>query len=865
MLAARWPCVGRDAERERIIALLTEPVPRAVMLAGPAGSGKTHLLLECVDTIRGAGRTARVHSGARWGQEATPDFDAASSVAGALVVVEDAHLLGPDAAARLHAAVASADRPYLLTVRTGEPVAEPIRALWVGGFVERIDLRPLTQHDIHRLLEIVLGGPVDEALPMALGRRSGGNLVYLRELVRTAVEEGAVVDDHGIRRASRPLPLSPRVAEIVMARLEGLSDDERGTMEVVALAGTAGSAEVGTLIDTVTVEALERRKLLHTELAGRRLQVRVAEPVMGEVLIAETPRLRVRRVAGELATMLENTGCRREGDALRLAGLRLLAGGGSPGIFLAGAAAARAIQDLPLAERLARAAVAEGAGTEAELLAATLAGLQGRDDECQRELADLEIRAVSEEQRARVARAREEHRAIWMGTSDSHGAEGAAPVAEVSRGTERDAGPDAEHDAGPEAERDVEPDDEQAASGLGVLVLTVGPGAGAARAATLLDHPRPNVRSWATIVLGYSLSRIGRCQDALRVAASGQASHSPVEWFATWDRWWHVFNRCEALLHAGQIHEARELAITSYEHALVQAWQEEQAFFAWQLCRIHYCSGQLATAARYGRVAASLFRHLGRAAYVRAAEINLALAEARAGRVAEAERALEAVTWPGPAVPSMLRADYRRAQAWIRVARGELGQAREQLRMGCAEAAACHDLAGESAALYDLARLGGLDAARRLGEITAVSDSELDAVRADFAHACVDGDPSALEESSYRFGQLGHILSAAECSGEAAARWARQGRARRAAAAERRGSDLARTCEGAIGVEGLAARATLTPAEHETAALAIAGQSNREIAQTLVLSRSTVENRLQRVYHKLGITSRKELAQVLGR
>jgi DNA-binding CsgD family transcriptional regulator len=634
-----------------------------------------------------------------------------------------------------------------------------------------------------------------------------------------------------------------------MARLDGLIDDERGTMEVVALAGTAGSAEVGTLIDGFTVEALERRKLLHTELAGRRLQVRVAEPVMAEVLIAETPRLRVRRVAGELATMLENSGCRREGDALRLAELRLLAGGGSPGVFLAGAVAARATQDLPLAERLARAAVAEGAGTEAELLAATLAGLQGRDDECQRALVDLETRAVSEEERARVVRAREEHRAIWLGTSDSGGPEGAVPVAEVSPGTEHDAGPD----------------DEQAASRLGVLVLTVGPGAGAARAATLLDHPRPNVRSWATIVLSYSLSRIGRCQEALRVAASGQASHSPVEWFATWDRWWHVFNRCEALLHAGQVEEARELAITSYEHALVRAWQEEQAFFAWQLCRIHYSGGQLATAARYGRVAASLFRHLGRAAYVRAAEINLALAEARAGRVAEAERALEAVTWPGPAVPSMLRADHRRAQAWICVARGELGQAREQLRMGCAEAAACHDLAGESAALYDLARLGGLDAARRLGEITAVSDSELDAVRADFAQACVDGDPSALEESSYRFAELGHILSAAECSGEAAARWSRQGRARRAAAAERRGNDLARACGRAIGVEGLAARATLTPAEHETAALAIAGQSNREIAQTLVLSRSTVENRLQRVYHKLGITSRKELAQVLGR
>ena len=53
-------------------------------------------------------------------------------------------------------------------------------------------------------------------------------------------------------------------------------------------------------------------------------------------------------------------------------------------------------------------------------------------------------------------------------------------------------------------------------------------------------------------------------------------------------------------------------------------------------------------------------------------------------------------------------------------------------------------------------------------------------------------------------------------------------------------------------------RARLTPAERETASLAAGGRTNKEIARQLVLSSRTVENRLQRVYVKLGISGRME-------
>jgi DNA-binding CsgD family transcriptional regulator len=57
---------------------------------------------------------------------------------------------------------------------------------------------------------------------------------------------------------------------------------------------------------------------------------------------------------------------------------------------------------------------------------------------------------------------------------------------------------------------------------------------------------------------------------------------------------------------------------------------------------------------------------------------------------------------------------------------------------------------------------------------------------------------------------------------------------------------------------------SLTAAERRTAGLAATGLTNREIAQSLFLSVRTVENTLARVYRKLGISSRRELAASLA-
>lgn len=62
------------------------------------------------------------------------------------------------------------------------------------------------------------------------------------------------------------------------------------------------------------------------------------------------------------------------------------------------------------------------------------------------------------------------------------------------------------------------------------------------------------------------------------------------------------------------------------------------------------------------------------------------------------------------------------------------------------------------------------------------------------------------------------------------------------------------------GVPRLPAAWGLTPAESRVAARVIAGQSNREVADTLSVSENTVEWHLRRIFDKLGVRSRNQLA-----
>ncbi len=212
-------------------------------------------------------------------------------------------------------------------------------------------------------------------------------------------------------------------------------------------------------------------------------------------------------------------------------------------------------------------------------------------------------------------------------------------------------------------------------------------------------------------------------------------------------------------------------------------------------------------------------------------------------------------------------------QAWVALGRAwatALGRdvpAGRSLALAAADLAATQGFAGlEVLALHSVVRLGDPGAtAGRLGALREQVDGALVGAMAAHAEALVRGDAAALDAAAARFEATRAILCAAEASADAARAHRLASRLAPARAAQARATALAALCEGAT-TPALAPAGVpdaLTEREHEVALLAARGLASRDIAARLRVSVRTVDNHLQRVYAKLEVRTRRELAGLL--
>jgi DNA-binding NarL/FixJ family response regulator len=113
---------------------------------------------------------------------------------------------------------------------------------------------------------------------------------------------------------------------------------------------------------------------------------------------------------------------------------------------------------------------------------------------------------------------------------------------------------------------------------------------------------------------------------------------------------------------------------------------------------------------------------------------------------------------------------------------------------------------------------------------------------------------------------LGAKLYAAELAVATAEACRREGDQRRAAEWSRRATELADECGGAKtpGLVQADSPVPLTQRERDVAILAAQGMTSKMIGERLFVASRTVDNHLARIYVKLGVTSRAELADVLS-
>ncbi|MCG6870098.1 MAG: AAA family ATPase [Gammaproteobacteria bacterium] len=148
-----------------------------------------------------------------------------SEVAPRLLVIEDIHWADRstmDALARL-AEVANEGRVML--VMTSRVEGEPLDPAWRGAMhgtpLTTIDLAPLGENDAMQLARSITG--TDDATARHCVGRSGGNPLFLEQLLRTTRESPSFVPDS--------------VQSIVWARLDGLSASDRQAAQAAAVLG----------------------------------------------------------------------------------------------------------------------------------------------------------------------------------------------------------------------------------------------------------------------------------------------------------------------------------------------------------------------------------------------------------------------------------------------------------------------------------------------------------------------------------------------------------------------------------------------------------------------------------------------------
>lgn len=872
-----WPFVGRNDELSGLVAMIADPSSRGVVLAGPAGVGKTRLATECVAiashdhhcfVARAAGHqsSAELPFGAlahllpavNHGEETmrqdlygllrqlTAALTAMAGDRRLVLLIDDAHLLDRASATLIYQLALTSSAFVLATVRAGETAPDAVRALWKDGLLNRQEVISLAISAAGQVVCAALDGVVDPDTTLTFATHCRGNMLFLRELVMGAVEDQTLKYEHGMWRLARPLQPSSRLVELVEARLADLGADERSLMELVSLGEPLGRRELEALGDVHVAERLELVGFLKVQVDNGRLQIRLGHPVYGDVLRAGLPKLRVASVTRALAESVEAGGTANDEEILRVGGWRLIGGGGSPHLMLAAATAARWRYDFELAQRLVRAAQDLGGGFDADLLAGKLAGIQGHSDSAEEGLNVLAAVAADDEQRATVAIARMDNFLYATRETES------LKVALDAESTIQDMGWR----------------DEITARRSAILVNTEGPLA-TLRAVTplLAGSSSSNAFVWACLTGARSLARMGRCDEALQLTERGYATQialtTPIEWYP----WFHKFNRCDALLNTGRLREADALATAEYQSGLADHSPEAQGCFALQLAKVWLARGRVRDAAHQAREAVGVLRRIGRPLFVHEALHILAMARAHIDEVAGAEKVLAKVEEFDLPSPVYDAADALVARAWTTAAQGHLLRARDIAAEAAKLALTSGDLVMASVALHAQARFGAAsDVTADLDLLEKRIDPGIITVFAAHARHLSTDNPEGLQEVAIAFGELGADLMAADAWADAAVSWTRNGSARNAAAATREAVDGAKTCQGAStpSLRSINARARLTPAEHETAVLAAAGQSNKDIADELVLSVRSVENRLQRVYEKLGITSRAALPHALN-
>ena len=860
------PLTGRDSELGLIRRALSGAGKHSgVVIAGAAGVGKTRLAREVLRRAEASGERTKwivgtesacaLPLGAFIGSlgEAMSDplanvrrvidsFVAQQRQARVVLGVDDAHLLDGLSALVVHQLAQSGGTRLVVTMRTGGEEPDAVTALWKDGLLARLDLEPLSAAATRELIESTLGGPVDARSAARFRKLTGGNTLFLRELLSDQIAAGRMRQLAGVWMWDGDVAVSASLSDTVARQMGRLSP------RVALVVDTLSQCEplaVDLLCDLVRRRDLavaESMGLVNVERTGGGLMARLAHPLFGELRRASAGEMYLSGIRGRLATRLAKDGDTDMQATVRLALLRLESDlDPDPELYLESARHAMTLLDLDLADRFATAATEAGAPGAAGVRAMNLV-LLGRGEEAETALRGMADAALPDGHHWATVRAAN---LIWMlGKPQAAAAilDGLAAAPETPAQAAERLAVQACLDA-VSARCELAAENARAALHFDAL-----PGFHAMLASLALIM--------AMGALGEVDELAGVAEQALRRATTSfQASHMRFWFGGVYGRACRLNGRIDEFVTTAEqlADSARDIPGLAY------------ANLALLLGNADLVRGAVADAARLLHEAlAGVERHAVTTGLRAASYFALAEAHAKLGQPTEAN---DAVTEARSCVPPdflFMHTALSLADGWAMAASGRLSEAvtsARRQRNSPATAASPPTSWPASRPPLNGAMPRRPPRARELAE--ALSLPLADAV-ASHAESLLAGDGEGLLAASAAYRRIGDRAAAADAAAQASVAFDESQHHRRGLYAAAVAKELADKCG------GLCTPALRTPAglklsgrQRDVVELVVAGLSNRQIAEKLVMSVRTVEGHVYRACQRVGAQSREELASII--
>jgi DNA-binding CsgD family transcriptional regulator len=849
-----------------IEAAMTASDVSGVVVCGAAGVGKSRIAREALSAAAARGCETRWTVGTSsaraiplgaftaWAPSGVTDtvqllrgvvesLTAASSGAKVIVGVDDVHLLDDLSTFVVHQIVQRGAAKVILTVRDGASISNAIQEIWKVAQFERLDLQPLSPDETTTLLSATLGGSVDADAAGRLWKLTRGNGLYLRNIVEQEVADGRIVQENGLWRWIGDPVMPPGLAELIESRIGDLPTPVRDVIDVLAVGEPIELAALTRITNAAAVEEAETRGLIALEPAGGGIEVRVAHPLYGQVRRKRAAHSRLRRLRGLVASELAASSDR---DDIRVVVRRAtlsLDSDLTPDADLLVRAARGAVwlADLPLADRLAEAAIHAGAGPEPTFVRAHALSWLGRGEEAEAVLAEISTSQLTEADRARLA---------FLRSSNTLWALGDPPRAkelidEASRITP------------PQARTYID-------AFLTVYWFAMDqPEAAVQASENLALEDIPVVGAEIAWALAQIFADVGRTAEAVAVAEAGYAVAT-----RSLDAPHMRFNIADAEVGArllsGQITDALDVADRMRQQA-VHLPGAAQLLGAAVAGRAALGAGDLHSACLLLAQAAeglAASHPIGWGYRYRLPQVT---ALAIRGSTDEAAAGLTALDNVRRTFRSL---DYERslARAWVAAGEGAVTEAITVLQSAAERAKATGRFAAEVHCLQTATQFGDRTGAPRLQELESIVEGPRVGLAARFAAALRDGDAAELASVSDEFERMGDLVAAVDAAAHAALAYRRKDKRGSALGCAARANALAQQCGASTPALRQASEPSpLTDREGEIVMLIAAGLSNREVAERLTLSVRTVESHIYRAMLKTGTTSRDDLAGLLPR